>query len=143
MESHARDLPSGDQFSQWLQSCFPNQADETVLIRIVDIPESAALNQQYRGKAGPTNILSFPFEVPDNVPNQHLGDLIVCAPVVCSEANEQNKSLSDHWAHMLVHGVLHLLGYDHLTDEDAEEMEALEVKLLQNIGVSDPYHDFA
>ncbi|HHJ19875.1 MAG TPA: rRNA maturation RNase YbeY [Gammaproteobacteria bacterium] len=141
-ESQADNLPSQQQFSQWLLRCFPNQVDETVLIRLVDIPESTALNEQYRGKSGPTNILSFPFDVPEHVPNQHLGDLVICAPIVCSEATAQGKPLTDHWAHLLVHGVLHLLGYDHITEPDAREMEALEVKLLQNIGISDPYRDF-
>lgn len=132
-------VPEERQIQDWLDVCF--QGDETlsVLVRVVDNEESQQLNRDYRGKDKPTNVLSFPFEVPEGVPCDHLGDLVVCAPVVETEAVEQGKTVADHWAHMLVHGVLHLNGYDHIEDDEAEEMEALEVQLLSKLGIADPY----
>lgn len=113
--------------------------DGELVVRIVGESESAQLNQEFRGKSGPTNVLSFPFEAPPGVPSKLLGDLIICAPVVRKEAREQEKPLRAHWAHMIVHGCLHLLGYDHQTDEQAHEMETLEVKILARLGIDDPY----
>lgn len=108
-------------------------------IRIVDKAESAALNARYRGKSGPTNVLSFPCdaEVPESKP---LGDLVICAPVVAAEAAEQGKSPEAHWTHLVVHGVLHLLGFDHIGDHDAEIMEAEERAILSRLGYPDPYN---
>ena len=99
----------------------------------------AELNRMYRQKEGPTNVLSFSCDVPEGVPCQILGDLVICAPVVEREALEQNKSLEAHWAHLVVHGILHLLGFDHMEDTAAEEMEALEIKILQDLGYTNPY----
>jgi len=110
-----------------------------LVIRIVDEPESQALNRQYRGIDRPTNVLSFPFEAPPQVPSHHIGDLVICAPVVEREAAEQGKPLEAHWAHMVVHGVLHLLGYDHETDADAATMEGLEIAILGRLGFPNPY----
>ena len=110
-----------------------------LVIRIVDEPESRALNRQFRGIDKPTNVLSFPFEAPPRVRSKHIGDLVVCAPVVEREAAEQGKPLEAHWAHMVVHGVLHLLGYDHQTDADAETMEGLEIAILGRLGFPNPY----
>lgn len=110
-----------------------------VLIRIVDADEGAALNERYRGKRGPTNVLSFPFAVPSGIPNRLLGDLVICAPVVEREACEQGKSAEAHWAHMVVHGMLHLQGYDHVEEREAEIMEAREVEILSRLGVENPY----
>ena len=111
-------------------------------IRIVDEAEGAELNLTYRGKSGPTNVLSFPFEAPPGIGDLDLiGDLVVCAPVVEREAAEQGKDLAAHWAHMVVHGTLHLLGYDHLTDGEAAEMEALETDVLKGLGFDAPYED--
>jgi len=110
-----------------------------LVIRIVDEPESRALNRQFRGIDEPTNVLSFPFEAPPRVRSKHIGDLVVCAPVVEREAAEQGKPLEAHWAHMVVHGVLHLLGYDHQTDADAETMEGLEIAILGRLGFPNPY----
>lgn len=110
-----------------------------VTLRLVDETESAELNQHYRGKAGPTNVLSFPFEDPPGVTTAILGDLVVCAPVVNREAAEQQIPPADHWAHIVVHGILHLLGYDHVRDADAQVMEPLETRILAGLGVSDPY----
>lgn len=108
-------------------------------IRIVDEAESAELNERYRGKSGPTNVLSFPCDadVPGAAP---LGDLVICAPVVAAEAAEQGKSPEAHWSHLVVHGVLHLLGFDHIGDHEAETMEAEERAILSRLGYSDPYN---
>jgi len=117
-----------------------------ISIRVVDEAESQALNLQYRGMDRPTNVLSFPLDLPDvgvwpegtPVP---LGDLVICAPVVAREAGEQGKDLAAHWTHMLVHGMLHLLGYDHETEIQAETMESLEIRILQTQDVKNPYED--
>jgi probable rRNA maturation factor len=85
--------------------------------------------------------LSFPFEVPEGIPLQLLGDLVICADVVATEATEQNKALLDHWAHMVIHGCLHLIGFDHINNEDAEEMETLEQEILASMNIADPYAD--
>lgn len=109
-------------------------------IRVVDEQESAALNQAYRGRPGPTNVLSFPFEMPPGAPPTGLlGDLVICAPVVEREAGEQGKSVQAHWAHMVVHGLLHLLGYDHQQETAALAMEALETHILVQLGFDAPY----
>ncbi|MDD1625774.1 MAG: rRNA maturation RNase YbeY, partial [Methylococcaceae bacterium] len=101
--------------------------------------ESAELNEQYRHKQGPTNILSFPVEVPFGIELNLLGDLVVCAPVLEKEALEQHKALTDHWAHIIVHGVLHLLGYDHIDDKEAELMENKEITILNKLNIKNPY----
>ncbi|MGF1739583.1 rRNA maturation RNase YbeY [Vibrio profundum] len=133
-------LPTEAQIQEWLNktvSLFQPQAEVTV--RIVDSKESQQLNHEYRGKDKPTNVLSFPFEAPPGIELDLLGDLIVCKQVVESEAVEQNKPLLAHWAHMVVHGSLHLLGYDHIEDDEAEEMESLETEIMQGLGFEDPY----
>lgn len=132
--------PGPEQFQTWVDCVLTDpEQDSEIVIRIVDEAESAALNQQYRHKAGPTNILSFPFEAPDGFELDLLGDLVICAPVLAEEALEQNKSLFDHWAHITIHGVLHLLGYDHIEAAEAEEMEALEIKILSQLTINNPY----
>lgn len=138
--STAANLPQESHFQTWAEAAAERENAE-VAIRIVDEDESAELNQTYRHKAGPTNVLSFPFEVPDGVPNDLLGDLVICAPVVAREAQEQGKPLAAHWAHMVVHGVLHLQGYDHIDDAEAEAMEAKEIALLAALGFANPYHE--
>jgi probable rRNA maturation factor len=113
-----------------------------VTIRIVDEVESNDLNLTYRGKDKPTNVLSFPFECPPGVEDfPLLGDLIICRQVVEQEASEQQKTLESHWAHMVIHGSLHLLGYDHIEDDEAEEMEALEKEFMHTLNFPDPYKD--
>ncbi len=135
-------LPSEADFQRWLDAAvLPFQEEAEVTIRLVDEAESNQLNLTYRGKDKPTNVLSFPFECPPGVELPLLGDLIICRQVVEREASEQNKPLLAHWAHMVVHGSLHLLGYDHIDDEEAEEMEALEVEFMQALGFDNPYQD--
>lgn len=139
--SGLRRLPLRRDFSRWataaLAALAPEAAKAQLSIRIVDEEESAALNAQYRHKQGPTNILSFP--VPAGLPGALLGDLAICAAVVRREAEEQHKSLDAHWAHMTVHGVLHLKGYDHEEPHEADAMEALEKRILAGLGYPDPY----
>jgi probable rRNA maturation factor len=144
MASTATDLPSSSDFHHWVSTALNGSMESAELsIRIVDIPESQALNFQYRGKNKPTNVLSFPFEQPEGIPEgelEHLlGDLIICAQVVVNEAHEQKKAGLDHWAHMVIHGTLHLLGYDHIDDQEAEEMEQLERNILGTLNIADPY----
>lgn len=140
LASQARGLPGKAQIKRWAEAALRDErARAELTVRLVDEAESQALNRDYRGKDKPTNVLSFPFEAPPGVPSKLLGDLVICAGVVAREAAEQGKPLADHWAHMIVHGVLHLLGYDHEQDEEAQEMEALEVQILDGLGVADPY----
>ena len=135
-------LPADGQLTAWVMATpLAEMAVAELVVRIVDEAESQDLNQQYRGKTKPTNVLSFPFEAPPGFPCNHLGDLVICAPVVEREAREQGKSPEAHWAHMLVHGVLHLLGHDHQNDAEADEMEGLEVRILARLGFPDPYQE--
>jgi len=138
--SEVSDVPEEDALHAWAQAALGEPAEPVELvIRIVDEPESRALNARYRGKDRPTNVLSFPFEAPPGVEINHLGDLVICAAVVAREAAEQHKPLDNHWAHMVVHGVLHLRGFDHLDDKQASDMEALEKQILERFGIPDPY----
>jgi probable rRNA maturation factor len=135
-------LPSEGDFRHWVMAALPRDKDPVELvIRLVDEAESQQLNRDYRGQDKPTNVLSFPFEAPAEVAIPLLGDLVICVPVVAREALQQGKDYPAHWAHMVVHGVLHLLGYDHLSDSDAERMETLERDILRGLGFSDPYQD--
>jgi len=112
-----------------------------VTLRIVDLAESRQLNSDYRNKDKPTNVLSFPFEAPEHIEMAFLGDLVVCAAVVEQEAKEQNKPVINHWAHLCVHGLLHLLGYDHIDETEAQEMEGIETAILAKLNIDDPYQD--
>lgn len=133
-------LPTEEQIVQWATAAVQPGGDEVEMtVRIVDEAESHELNLTYRGKDRPTNVLSFPFECPDEVELPLLGDLVICRQVVEREAVEQEKPLMAHWAHMVVHGSLHLLGYDHVEDNEAEEMESLETQIMQGLGFDDPY----
>lgn len=135
-------LPTQAQFETWVRVALGDTMDEAELtIRIVDASESQQLNHDYRGKNKPTNVLSFPFEAPPGIELPLLGDLVICASVVENEALEQQKALEAHWAHMVVHGCLHLLGYDHIEDAEAEEMESLETTLITGLGFPDPYKE--
>ena len=137
-------LPELNLLEKWIQTALfagsETARDEAELtVRIVDKAESQQLNYQYRGKDKPTNVLSFPFQNPPGISLPLLGDLVICRQVVENEAVEQNKTLTEHWAHMLIHGTLHLLGYDHIDSQEAFVMESLETKLLVELGFSDPY----
>lgn len=133
-------LPPQADLQRWIQAALPAaRADAEVGLCIVDAAESQVLNLRYRGRDKPTNVLSFPADLPPGLDLPLLGDLVVCAPVVAREAAEQGKSPEAHWAHMLVHGTLHLLGYDHIDDADAEQMETLETDILTSLGYPDPY----
>ena len=140
LASNASNLPSEEQIQLWLNAAItPFQPVAEVTVRIVDEDESQQLNFDYREKDKPTNVLSFPFQCPPGIELPLLGDLVICAGVVAQEAKEQNKPLDAHWAHMVVHGSLHLLGFDHINDDDALEMEAEEIQILAELGFADPY----
>ena len=138
-------LPTLEQFTHWVETALAFEAqtkdfpETEMTIRIVDEEESQTLNREYRGKDYPTNVLSFPFEVPEGIELPLLGDLVICRQVMEREAKEQQISLASHWAHLAVHGTLHLLGYDHIEEAEAEEMEGLETQIMQKLGFEDPY----
>jgi len=136
----AEGIPEEDAIRQWVLLALPEQnKDSELTVRVVDEAEMTALNRQFRGKDGATNVLSFPYEAVGGMASGLLGDVVICAPVVASEAIAQNKPLLAHWAHMVIHGVLHLLGYDHHNEEDAQQMEAREAELLASLGYVNPY----
>jgi probable rRNA maturation factor len=135
-------VPSATSFREWVNAALAGakrRRQAELSIRIVDAAEGRELNRDYRGKDYATNVLSFPAELPPGVQLPLIGDLAICAPVVAREAAEQGKPPRHHWAHMTVHGVLHLLGYDHIVDAEAEAMEALETRILAKLGIADPY----
>lgn len=139
--SQLTDLPGDEQLNHWATAAVSDtDLAQDLVIRIVDEEESADLNGRYRDKQYATNVLSFPSDIPEEIGEPALGDLVVCAPVVRHEAVEQGKSEAAHWAHMVVHGVLHLRGYDHIEDAEAEKMEALETAILSRLGFADPYN---
>lgn len=136
----AANLPSVEQIQLWANAAIrAENSQPEMTVRIVDEEESHHLNLTYRGKDKPTNVLSFPFECPDEIELPLIGDLVICRQVVEREATEQEKPLMAHWAHMIVHGSLHLLGYDHIEDDEAEEMERLETEIMLSLGFTDPY----
>ncbi|HKK16805.1 MAG TPA: rRNA maturation RNase YbeY [Gammaproteobacteria bacterium] len=135
-----KNLPGDRALAKWARKALQNKGtDRELTIRIVDEDESAMLNERWRNKSGPTNVLSFPFDGDQRLAPGLLGDIIICAPVVRREAEEQQKTLEAHWAHMVIHGTLHLQGYDHMNDRQAEEMESLEIRLLDSLGYTNPY----
>lgn len=134
------EAPEPDSIQRWVEAALTNHRENTELgIRIVDAAESAVLNERYRGKQGPTNVLSFAADLPDFIPLPLLGDLVICAPLVLQEALAQGKHPNAHWAHLVVHGTLHLLGYDHTTEQEAKIMEALEADILAHLDFPPPY----
>ncbi len=141
--SKSQQIPAQAELERWISAALHSQQfeDAEVSIYIVDEDESQELNAQYRNKDKPTNVLSFPADIPEEVGVPLLGDLVVCAPVVEREAQEQGKTLQAHWAHMLVHGTLHLLGFDHIADDEAEAMETLETQIVIGLGYPAPYQD--
>jgi probable rRNA maturation factor len=135
-------VPAAASFRAWVEAALrgaKRRKATELSIRIVDTKEGRTLNREYRNKDYATNVLSFPVELPPGVTLPLIGDLAICAPVVAREAKEQGKNPRDHWAHMTVHGVLHLLGYDHMEEAEAEAMEALETRILAGLGIADPY----
>lgn len=136
--------PTLSQLSKWVDATLAaTEAIPTseLTIRIVDKEESRSLNHDYRGFDKPTNVLSFPFDAPPGIELNLIGDLVICAPIVEKEALEQHKSKISHWAHIVIHGTLHLLGYDHIDDDEAEVMECLEKAIMCSLGYPDPYKD--
>jgi len=156
--------PPSSQLLAWAQAAWQGDqdAEPELSLRIVSAAESQQLNNDYRGKNNPTNVLSFPMQIDEELMSHvgvskessadgfdhsledeslgnYLGDLAICAAIVESEALQQNKTRESHWAHMIVHGMLHLQGYDHIEDDEAEEMEQLETQIMQTLGFSDPY----
>ena len=132
--------PSDTDFAKWVNLAFSDPDNEfEITLRTVDEEEGAHLNKILLNKTGPTNVLSIPADLPPDLNINLLGDIALCAPVVEREAKEQNKTSEQHWAHLTIHAVLHLLGYDHQTDEDADVMENLETQLLAKLGYPDPY----
>ena len=133
-------LPAAGTLRAYAEAALAGRREDGELsVRIVDAEEGRALNRDYRDKDYATNVLSFPAELPPGVPLPILGDLVLCAPVIAREAEEQGKPLKHHYAHMLVHGVLHLLGHDHMDEAEAEAMEAIEREVLAGLGIPDPY----
>jgi probable rRNA maturation factor len=142
--STAPHLPAPNQIRHWIEAALlaGRRARAELSVRLVDEPDGADLNKRFRGRHGATNVLSFPFEpLPGLGECDLIGDLVICAPIVAREAREQGKTLDAHWAHMLVHGVLHLLGYDHLDAASTEQMEVLETRILCGLGFPPPYED--
>ncbi len=141
INSQSQVLPAQALIERWIAAALEAQQlqEAEVSVYIVDEAEGQELNAQYRSKDYPTNVLSFPADLPEELDIPLLGDLVVCAPVVEREAQEQGKTLEAHWAHMLVHGSLHLLGYDHIDDAEADEMEALETHIITGLGFPAPY----
>jgi probable rRNA maturation factor len=135
-----RGLPSAASFRRWVVLALGARRSPAELsIRVVSAPEGRRLNREYRGKDYATNVLSFPAELPAGVALPLLGDIVLCAPVIAREAREQGKVRSDHYAHLTVHGVLHLLGHQHERPAQARRMERIETQLLETIGIPDPY----
>jgi probable rRNA maturation factor len=134
--------PTEKDFHQWISVALDGQTtlpEVEISLRVVDNDEMSQLNQTYRGKKGPTNVLSFPADLPPELALPLLGDIVICAPVVAAEAAQQGKTLSAHWAHMTVHGTLHLLGFDHREEDDAVVMESLETTILSQLNYDCPY----
>lgn len=132
--------PSETELTAWVSTVLNDKhQDAELAIRFVDSEEMRQLNKQFRGKDKHTNVLSFPNPMPLELRDTYLGDIVICVPVIEMEAAEQNKDPIAHYAHMLVHGILHLLGYDHQAEDEAKIMESIEVNILANLGFSDPY----
>ena len=135
-------VPIDEEITAWVHSVLQQQhCSATVSIRFVDEVEMVTLNERYRNQAEPTNVLSFPCDRSDEAGVRILGDIVACEPVVTREALAQGKDSRDHWAHIIIHGLLHLLDFDHMDDREAAEMEQLEIQLLSEMGIGNPYAD--
>ncbi|TGD74291.1 rRNA maturation RNase YbeY [Mangrovimicrobium sediminis] len=139
----AEPVPDEEDIRGWIEAALADsgRAHTEISLRLVDAAEMTRLNADYRGKSGPTNVLSFPADLPPELDLPLLGDIAICAPVVRAEAEQQGKPLAHHWAHMAVHGTLHLLGYDHIEEDEALAMEHLETRVLSALGIPCPYAD--
>jgi probable rRNA maturation factor len=138
----SQSVPAEEDIRRWIAAALHGRATQEqveVSVRLVESDEMARLNETYRGKTGATNVLSFPASLPEELAIPLLGDIVICAPVVSAEAAQQGKTESAHWAHMTVHGTLHLLGYDHIEEEEAAIMEALESTILSELNYACPY----
>lgn len=133
-------VPKAVHIRTWVSAALGDRATAQLTVRIVDEQEGRALNEQWRGKAYATNVLSFPCTGLEQVAPDLLGDIVICAPVVAREAEEQEKDMEAHWAHMVIHGTLHLLGHNHENRADARKMETLETSILHDFGYADPYN---
>ena len=139
------DAPTLSDFERWVAAALQDshaQLEQTICV--VDEAQSRELNHRFRGKDSATNVLAFPGEFPgknDFLDYDCLGDLVICAPLVAAEALQQSKPVDAHWAHLVVHGMLHLQGFDHQSDEQATRMEALEIEILDTLGYTNPYND--
>lgn len=132
--------PTAADIKVWVKSTLKNfRKNSELTIRIVDIKEATELNERWRNARGPTNVLSFPCDDNSGQVPDLLGDIVICAPVVIKEASRQKKFLNAHWAHLVVHGTLHLLGFDHIKKQDADKMEAMEISILEKLGFDNPY----
>ena len=141
-------VPDDEKFQLWVDAALAGKSRQFALsIRIVDEPEAQRFNRDYRNKDYATNVLSFPAELPEGLPAEirqsQMGDLLICAAVVAHEAKEQRRPEMDHWAHLTIHGTLHLLGYDHEQADEADVMESLETEILAKLDISDPYLDLS
>jgi probable rRNA maturation factor len=141
--TRAAGVPGLDEFRTWVTVALDGRDGVSLVLRVVDEGEMRTLNARYRGHDRPTNVLSFPAELPASVTTrldtEPIGDIVMCAPLVSSEAQAQEKPLAAHWAHLTVHGVLHLLGLDHQSEQEAQQMEAREIDCLANLGFPNPY----
>ena len=140
--SNQHGIPTDQKIRKWVRAALADRlADAELTIRIVGEKEGAALNEKWRNKDGPTNVLSYPFTENKKLASGPLGDIVICALVIRREAKAQKKPLESHWAHIVIHGTLHLLGYDHIKTKAAAKMEKLEIKLLNSLGYANPYQD--
>lgn len=137
--SQCENLPGTASFQRWVEAALIGRESTALTIRVVDSEESAELNERFRSRPGPTNVLSFAAELPPEIGIPLLGDIVICAPLVTAEASAQGKDPEAHWAHLVVHGVLHLLGFDHQSEAEAEVMEAREIEVLAGLGFANPY----
>lgn len=139
VDTENMNIPDQESFQLWTESACLDDEDVIASLQIVGRDEMQHLNKAYRDKDAPTNVLSFPMQLPDEIDIKLLGDLALCVDVINEEAKVQGKALNAHWAHMVVHGMLHLQGYDHIEDDDAKTMEALEINILEKLGFENPY----